>query len=205
MGPRNRRVSQNASEKQFAAVLAKLDVLSWPRMFRARFLPAANRRAVGEVRLQVVSLIVMEPGSAWPGHVRDSENVVTVGHYDDEGLLPRTRYRIDLIQRRGQRVQTAVLACNASVDVSSTACRAGVALALLDAVAVARSGRLVLTAAVRASLGLRCELQSLAGALRLARGDTSVSVRFVRTTDGLAISARRRSGRKTSTAPRRAG
>lgn len=139
-----------------------------------------------------MSLIVMEPGSVWPGHVRDSENVVTIGQHDDGGLLPRTRHRIDLIERHGQRVRTAVLACNASVDVASNACRAGVALALLDAVAAARFGRLVLTAADRTPLRLRYELQSLASALSVSRRDTSVWVRFVRTSDGLAATPRRR-------------
>jgi hypothetical protein len=142
--------------------------------------------------LQLVSLIVMESGSAWPGHVRDSENVVTIGHDDDGELLPRTRHRLDLIERRGQRVRTAVLACNASVDVASNARRAGVALALLDAVAAGRFGRLVLTAADRTPLRLRYELQSLASSLSLARRDTSVCVRFVRTPDGLAATPRRR-------------
>ena len=40
--------------------------------------------------MSLVSLIVMEPGSAWPGHVGGSENVVTVSEHE-EGMLLRIR------------------------------------------------------------------------------------------------------------------
>jgi hypothetical protein len=48
--------------------------------------------------MSVVSLIVMEPGSAWPGHVGDSENVVALGERE-EGLLPRIRRTLDSIRK----------------------------------------------------------------------------------------------------------
>src|SRR5580700_9481361 len=112
----------------------------------------------------VVSLIVMEPGSAWPGHVGDSENVVAVGEHD-EALLKRIRERLDSLRRRGEHVRVAVLACNEATDVTAVARRAELAHELLAAVAAVGFGRLVLSAAERASLDLRRELLSLAGAL----------------------------------------
>ena len=140
--------------------------------------------------MDAVSLIVMEPGSEWPGHVQGSENVVTMG-LRDEGLLPRTQHRLALFAERGQRVRVAVLACNAATDLTATAQRTDVAHALLDAVAAARFGRLVLSASDGAPVRLRCELVSLAGDLSLARRDTSVSLRFVRPVDGRVLTLRK--------------
>ena len=48
-----------------------------------------------------ITLIVMEPGSEWPGHVRDAEDVVALGN-DGEGLLARVEHRLDALRRRGQ-------------------------------------------------------------------------------------------------------
>jgi hypothetical protein len=63
--------------------------------------------------------------------------------------------------------------------VASRARRAQLAHELLGAVAVVSFGRLILSAAERASLQLRHELLSLAGALSHARrGSVTVSVRF---------------------------
>jgi hypothetical protein len=127
----------------------------------------------------VVSLIVMEPGSAWPGHVGDSENVVAAGE-NDGGLLVRIRVRLDSLRKRGEQVRVAVLACNEQTDVTSVARRAELARELLAAVAAVSFGRLVLSAAERASMQLRGELLSLAGALShtLAGTAATVSVRF---------------------------
>ena len=133
-----------------------------------------------------VSLIVMEPGSAWPGHVGDSENLVTVGEYED-GMLLRIRQRLALLRRRGEQVRFAVLACNEATDVASVARRTALAHELLSAVAAVGFGRLVLTAAERASMQLRCELLSLAGTLSHAghgRTSATVSVRFGEATEG---------------------
>src|ERR1700723_2079956 len=101
--------------------------------------------------MEAVSLIVMEPGSDWPGHVQNSENVVTVGHHQD-GLLQRTRQRVDSIQRRGQTVRVAVLACNVAADVASVTSRKALAYELLNVVAAAHFGRLVLSVADRAPI-----------------------------------------------------
>jgi hypothetical protein len=132
----------------------------------------------------VISLIVMEPGSAWPGHVGDSENVVAVGERD-EPLLARIRLRLDSLRRHGEHVRVAVLACNEATDVVSVARRAELAHELLAAVAAANFGRLVLSAAERASVELRRELLSLAGALtHTGRGRAAtVSVRFSEATE----------------------
>jgi len=117
----------------------------------------------------------MEPGSAWPGHVGDSENVVTVIERE-EGLLKRIRERLDSLRRRGEHVRIAVLACNEATDVASVARRAELAHELLAAVAAAGFGRLVLTAAERASMQLRRNLLSLADALTHAHCGTAVTV-----------------------------
>jgi hypothetical protein len=57
-----------------------------------------------EVEMSVISLIVMEPGSDWPGHVGDSDNVVA-GGFDAGGLVQRTRHMLaaapGLVMTRG--------------------------------------------------------------------------------------------------------
>jgi hypothetical protein len=127
----------------------------------------------------LVSLIVMEPGSAWPGHVGDSENVVAIGERE-EGLLRRVQDRIASLRRRGEHVRIAVLACNESIDGASALRRAELARELLMAVAGVRFGRLVLSAAERASAPVRRELFLLAGTLSQSGGGPSptVSVKF---------------------------
>jgi hypothetical protein len=129
--------------------------------------------------MSVVSLIVMEPGSAWPGHVGDSENVVAVGERED-GMLQRIRAILDAIRRRGEQVRVAVLSCNEATDVVSAARRSELAHELLAAVAAVGFGRLVLAAEEHASTQIRRELMTLAGALTYMRrgGATTVSVRF---------------------------
>jgi hypothetical protein len=131
----------------------------------------------------LVSLIVMEPGSAWPGHVGGSENVVALGEHD-EALLERIRLRLDALRRHGEHVRVAVLACNEATDIVSVARRSELAHELLTAVAAGGFGRLVLSAAERAPAELRRELLSLAGTLSQAgRGRApTVSVRFCEAT-----------------------
>lgn len=131
----------------------------------------------------VVSLIVMEPGSEWPGHVRDSENVVEASHRS-ESLLQRTQRTLAALRQRGQHVRVAVLACSDATDVASAACRARLARELLSAVTTASFGRLVLSSAERASVPLRRELLTLAGTLSQTVPGTSVHVRFNRMSDG---------------------
>jgi glutamate racemase len=129
--------------------------------------------------MSVVSLIVMEPGSAWPGHVGDSENVVAVGEPGD-GMLRRIRSLLDSLRRRGEHVKVAVLACNEATDLVSAVRRAELAHELLAAVAAVGFGRLVLSAEKCASVQVRRELMTLAGALTCTRGRgaATVSVRF---------------------------
>ena len=126
-----------------------------------------------------VSVIVTESGSQWPGPVEDSENIVIVG-YDDDGVIQRTRHKVDALQRQGRCVRVAVLACNEATDFASVARRAVVAHELLAAVRVVTSGHLVLACADDVSMQLRCELVPLAGALSDSLRGTSatVSVRF---------------------------
>jgi hypothetical protein len=130
--------------------------------------------------MAVVTLIVMEPGSEWPGHVGESEDVVAVGSDGEQSLLERTRSELDSIRLRGQRVRVALLACNEATDTASVTSRAEVAHELLTTVAAAGFGRLVLTASDRTSMRQRCELLSLAGelSLRIQGMTTTVSVRF---------------------------
>jgi hypothetical protein len=126
-----------------------------------------------------VSLIVMEQGSAWPGRVAESENVVTV-HDDKEVLLQRTLQKVESLRRRGQHLRVAVLACNTDADHASVARRAVVANALLRAVAAVGFGRLFLSTAGGASVRLRREILALADALSQTFAGTAatVTVRF---------------------------
>jgi hypothetical protein len=130
--------------------------------------------------MAMVTLIVMEPGSEWPGHVGEAEDVVAVGNDGQESLLERTRSELDSIRLRGQHVRVALLACNEATDPTSVTSRAEVAHDLLTAVAAARFGRLALTASDRTSMRQRCELLSLAGelSLRIQGMTATVSVRF---------------------------
>ena len=126
----------------------------------------------------VVALVVMEPGSAWPGYVGTPDDVVAVGYH--EGLLEKTGQGLEVLRCRGRRVRVAVLACNEATDAASVRRRAAVAHALLVAVTAVGFGRLVLSSAEGAPMRLRRELLSLAGALSFGLPGTSatVSVRF---------------------------
>jgi hypothetical protein len=130
--------------------------------------------------VDLVSLVVMEKGSEWPGHVGGSDDLVAVGA--DERLLDRTRRRLELLQGRGQRVRVAVLACSEATDLESTDRRAEVARELLAAVATDPFGRIVLSSPRHPSLRLRRELLCLVGALsdRVKGTAVTVSVRFDR-------------------------
>ena len=133
----------------------------------------------------VVSLIVMEPGSDWPGHVGDTENIVAAGS-GGTALLERTRRTVDLLRMRGQCVRVAVLACCEQAGLESARCRAEIATQLLIAIAPAALGRLFLCTGDRPSLRLRHELLALAGVLcHELRGTTSaVAVRFGTSSEG---------------------
>jgi len=132
-----------------------------------------------EVDMGVVSLIVMEPGSDWPGHIGDSENVVAARCYE-EGLFERVRHMVGALRARGEDVRVAVLSCNDAADPASAGRRAEIARELLGVVASAVSGCLVLYAAPHAPWLLRHELLSLAGGLSegLHGSTAAVSLRF---------------------------
>ena len=129
--------------------------------------------------MTTVSLIVMEPGSDWPGHVGDCPNLVAFSQ-DGEKLLQRTQEKLDTLRRSRQDVRVAVLACNGETDGDAARYRTEVARTLLTAVTGATLGRLVLSASGRASLRLRHELFSLTGILsEQLRGTTAtVSLKF---------------------------
>jgi hypothetical protein len=130
-----------------------------------------------EVDVGFLSFIVMEPGSQWPGHVGDVENLVAVGVEEENDELPlRIRAKLEVLRHSGKSVRVGVLACSTATDEVSTSRRARVARELLTAVAGAGFGRLVLTAGNRSSSTLRLDLLRLCEELR---GTSAVvSVRF---------------------------
>jgi hypothetical protein len=128
-----------------------------------------------ESDMTMVALVVMEPGSLWPGHMGDLAGVVAFSQGGDE-LLRRTREELSALRCREQYVRVAVLACNAATDGVATSRRTEVARALLAAVSDTAFGRLILSASSRASLRLREELVALAGALGEQPPDTSATV-----------------------------
>jgi hypothetical protein len=129
--------------------------------------------------MAMVSLVVMEPGSEWPGHVGGYANLVAFSQ-GGEKLLQRTHEKLDALRRRQQDVRVAVLACNGEMEGDAEGYRAQVAHTLLAAVTSTTFGRLVLSASGRASLRLREELLSLTGTLsEQIQGTTAtVSLRF---------------------------
>jgi hypothetical protein len=131
-----------------------------------------------EAEMANVSLIVMEPGSRWPGKTGASEHVVVAG--DHPGLLHRAANRLVGIHQEGHRVRVAVLACNDATDPEAIERRAALAHQLLGAVACTRFGRLVLTSGDRVCSEVRRDLLSLAGVLscKLEGTVATVSIRF---------------------------
>ncbi len=129
--------------------------------------------------MTTVSLIVMEPGSDWPGHVGDCANLVAFSQHGEK-LLERTKEKLDTLRRHRQDVRVAVLACNGETEGDAASYRAQVARTLLAAVTGATLGRLVLSASGRASLRLRHELLSLTGMLseQLRGTSATVSLKF---------------------------
>jgi hypothetical protein len=132
-----------------------------------------------EVNMSIVSLIVMEPGSHWPGHVGDTENVVAAA-CGEQGLLQRAEHMVEVLRGRHQAIRVAVLACNDATDVASAGRRAEIARVLLRAVAPVTFGRLVVCAPDRAPVQLRHQLLSLADALihELEGTSATVALRF---------------------------
>jgi hypothetical protein len=122
-----------------------------------------------------VSLVVMEPGSEWPGHVGESETLVALRSEQD--MLRCTRERVASLHRAHEEVRVAVLACNGATDEATLHRRASLAQELLACVSRAWRGRLVLTApGGRASGVFRHHLLSLAGMLSEDLRGTSATV-----------------------------
>jgi alkanesulfonate monooxygenase SsuD/methylene tetrahydromethanopterin reductase-like flavin-dependent oxidoreductase (luciferase family) len=139
-----------------------------------------------------VALVVMEPGSAWPGPVGDLDNLVAFGP-NEEDLLRRTRERLHDLERRNHDVRVAVLACNSTADTEALARRAHVARLLLYAVTRASRGSLLLTVSSGAPLRMRKLLLRLLGTLsrRLHGTTATVSVRFVEASPAGTLPGRR--------------
>jgi hypothetical protein len=125
--------------------------------------------------MTTTAMIVMEPGSDWPGQVGDTTNLVAFGHGCDD-LLRRTQVELGALRRSKQIIRVAVLACNAATGSVASLGRAELARALLGAVASTNSGRLVLTASGQASPPLIQELLALAESLTAELRGTSVTV-----------------------------
>ena len=125
------------------------------------------------------TMIVMEPGSDWPGQIGDCANLVAFTHGGDD-LLRRTQEKLCVLDRSNQAVRVAVLACNASTGDAPAGQRAQLARMLLGAVVGTTCGRLILSAGGRAPRPLVRELLALAEVLAHdVRGTTAtVSLRF---------------------------
>jgi hypothetical protein len=129
-----------------------------------------------------VSLVVMERGSDWPGHVGGLDEVVALTH-DDEALLECTCDKLAALRAASRSVRIAVLACNRSCGAAARERRASLARSLLAAVSEGTFGRLVLSVNARASAVLRAELLALVGALmpEMGRATATISVHFKET------------------------
>jgi hypothetical protein len=125
------------------------------------------------------TIVVMEPGSDWPGHIGSSTHIVAFSQ-GAEDLCRRTCETLDAIDRDRTNVRMAVLACNESTGGTIACDRALIARALLAAVRRTSHGRLVLSTNGRAPQRLLHDLLALADALTSeARGTTAtVFLRF---------------------------
>jgi hypothetical protein len=121
-----------------------------------------------------MALIVLEPGSDWPGEPAGEFDGVIALANDEATLLERTRDRLAELVRRSDRLGTAVLACCAAAQ-DVVARRMTLARLLFDALEAAGNGRLVLCAGPDAPPSLRDELYALAASMGSA-GGTPVSV-----------------------------
>jgi hypothetical protein len=132
-----------------------------------------------EVEMMTTAVVVMEPGSDWPGQIGDSMNVLALspGGRDD---LRRTQETLAVLHRRKQGVHVAALTCGATADARVAGRRAQLAGVLLDTVAAGTDGQLILTASDSARNPARDELLALADTLieRLRGTNATVSLRF---------------------------
>jgi hypothetical protein len=164
---------------QVAASVASSTTAPADTSHQAPALTRSAREVPEDIHMPTVSLIVMEPGSEWPGHLGDHSNLVAFSQ-NGERLLQRTQEELLALRRGQQNVRVAVLACNGTTDGGADGYRAKIARTLLAAVKDTTFGRLVLSASGGASLRLRQELFALAGTLsEQLRGTTAtVSLRF---------------------------
>ena len=127
--------------------------------------------------MRTTSVVVMEPGSDWPGQIGDAMSVVA----SREGDLVRvTEEQLDALRRRKERVRVAVLACCTATGRSVAATRLYLGRILLGALRKEGHGKLLVCVSARAGYELRAELLELVGTLtEEARGtSTTVSLRF---------------------------
>lgn len=129
--------------------------------------------------MEMTAIVVMEPGSDWPGQIGDSMNVVASCDGGDD-LFQRMQEKIGILHSSKKAVRVAVLACNTATDHAAVDRRARLARGLLGAVTFCTHGRLILESSGRAPDLLRRELFALAGDLaERVRGTTvTVSLRF---------------------------
>jgi hypothetical protein len=142
--------------------------------------------------MTTTAMIVMEPGSDWPGQIGDVTNLVAFSQGCDD-VLRRTQEKLAWLQRSKQVVRVAVLACNTATGDAAAGHRAQLARMLLGAVSCATRGRLILSASGSTSPGLRQELLALAATLaKELRGSTAtVSLRLSEASRRVAARARR--------------
>jgi len=138
--------------------------------------------------METTAIVVMEPGSDWPGQIGDSMNVVASCD-GGEDLFRRAQEKLAALHGSQKGVRVAVLACNSAADGAAADRRVRLARALLGAVTRSVRGRLILGVSGRASDQLRRELLALAGALgEEARGTTaSVTLQFAEVSHGKAV------------------
>jgi hypothetical protein len=125
------------------------------------------------------AIVVMEPGSDWPGQIGDTTNLVAFSHEGGD-LSRRTQEKLDALRHAKQSLRVAVLACSAAAGGAAARRRAELARLLLGAVKSTTCGRLTLTASGSSCCQLREELFALAGELteELRGTRATISLRF---------------------------
>ena len=138
--------------------------------------------------MTTAAMVVMEPGSDWPGQIGDSTSVVAFSR-KGEDLVRRTKERLGALARSKQNVRVAVLACNSSAGGAALGRRAELARMLLGAVSGSTCGRLIVSASGGASPETRQELLALAGALteQFQESSATISLWFTEASPGHAV------------------
>jgi hypothetical protein len=135
--------------------------------------------------METTALVVMEPGSDWPGQIGNSMNVVASSDGGGD-LVPRTREKLIALHQSKKAVRVAVLACNSATDGAALGRRVQLARTLLCAVTRSTCGRFILGASGRCPDPVRQTLLLLAREMTEdARGTTAtVSLRFMEASHG---------------------